>query len=77
MLIDSSPVLRDRAVPVWALAPGQERARKSMLRRMSLRSCSPSLVLSVPLKLNTAVPDSIQLTWTCTIQSTVGLKAEC
>ena len=37
-----------------------------MLRRMSFRSCSPSWVLSVPRKLNTAVPDSIQLTCTCT-----------
>ena len=59
-------ITTDRSyAPVWALAPGQERARKSMLRRISFRSCSPSWVLSVPRKLNTAVPDSIQLTCTC------------
>ena len=57
--------LPQECVPVWALAPGQARARKSMLRRMSFRSCSPSCVDSVPLKLKTAVPDSIQLTCTC------------
>ena len=38
-----------------------------MLRRMSFRSCSPSCVDSVPLKLKTAVPDSIQLTCTCEV----------
>ena len=65
MRLQLPPGLPQDYVPVWALAPGQARARKSMLRRMSFRSCSPSCVDSVPLKLKTAVPDSIQLTCTC------------